>query len=331
MKKRKHQSGEISSLPKCSRIDNRLREKLCCPSCKGALQYEEDKTVFRCVVCGKSYPIEADVPNLVYYSDAGGEQTNFNKVQAQYERDVHDQEAETYEDDVVKAYGDKTELIATAWAKALPGEVLDYGCGTGQLSRVLKRYYSPVYAFDISSVSVSMNIKDNDVLAVASNAFHLPFRNKCFETVLCNGVLHHIVDLRSAITEMARISNRFIAISELCTIAHYRIFWKIPLILRRTAKALLQTIGLLRSYGQLKQYFRLSGESKGSNYERPLEPGEIIKLLEEVGFKVTMQRFWTNFGWRRRSRLKKVLIRTLLSNKAGTHFEIRAERLHLES
>lgn len=231
----------------------------------------------------------------------------------------------------MKVYGDKTELIATAWAKALPGEVLDYGCGTGQLSRILKRYHSPVYAFDISSVSLSKNVQDNNVLAVSANAFHLPFKDKSFETVCCNGVLHHIVYLRSAITEMARISNRYIAISEPCTVAHYRILWKPPLLLRRAVKALLHASGLLGFARRLRQHFRPLGESGGSKYERPLEPSEVNELLEEVRFKVTIQRFWTNLNWKRRSRIKKVLMRILLSNKAGTHFEIRAERfLHAD-
>ena len=311
-----------------TKIDNRLREKLCCPACKGKLQYA-DKISFLCVVCKRSYPIIADIPEIVYYSNGGDEQLKFNNCQAQYERDIHDQEAKSYEDRVVKVWGDKTELIATEWAKVFPGPVLDYGCGTGQLSRVLKRYHSPVYAFDISSVSVCKNIKDNNVLSVTANALYLPFRNRSFETVCCNGVLHHIIDLRSAITEMARVANRFIAISEPCTVAHYRI----PS-LRRVPKAILQAIGLLGFARQLRQRLRPLGDSQcrksrdsgGSRYERGLEPHEVIEHLEEVGFEVNMLRFWTNLNWKRRSRIKRLLMRMLVSDKAGTHFEIRAER-----
>lgn len=310
------------------KIDKCLREKLCCPACKGELKYK--KKSFLCVICGRKYPIVADIPELIYYPDEGGQQRNFNSSQVQYERYVHDKEAKIYEDLVVKIFGDKTELIATDWAKSFPGPILDYGCGTGQISRIMKRYHDLVYAFDISMVSVAKNIQDNDVLAVTANAFHLPFLDKSFETVCCNGVLHHIVDLRSAISEIARVVNRFIAISEPCPVARYRILSKAPFLLKKAtmsfAKASLQAVGLLEFALRLRQKFRPSNNFEGSKYERKLEPCEIIKLLEEGGFKVNMLRFWTNLNWKWRSRIKKVITRMLISNKAGTHFEIRAER-----
>lgn len=312
-------------------IDNRLREKLCCPACKGELEYK-DKQLFLCVVCGRRYAVAADIPALAYYPNQQGGARNFNDIQAQYERDVHNEEAEIYEKSVVNVYGDKTELIAMDWAKLFPGPVLDYGCGTGQVSRVLKRYHSPVYAFDISSVSVSKNIQDNNVLAVTANAFHLPFKSKSFETVLCNGVLHHIVDLRVAIAEMTRVANRFIAISEACPFSYYRILSKTPLFLRwanhALAKALLQAVGLLEFARRFRRRFVSQGKVDfgGSKYERHLDPYEIVDLLEEHGFKIKMLRCWTNLNWKRRSRVKKLLMRMLISNKAGTHFEIQAER-----
>jgi len=306
------------------KIDKRFREKLCCPACKGELQYK-DKSSVLCVACGTKYLIRDGIPNLIYYSNGGGHE-NFNNIQTQYERDVHNEEAEIYEKRVVNVWGDKTELIATGWAKLFPGPVLDYGCGTGQISRVLKRYHSPVYAFDISSVSVSKNIQDNNVLAVTANAFHLPFKSKSFETVLCNGVLHHIVDLRAAVAEMSRVANRFIAISEPCLFSYYRILSKTPVFLRRAAKAILQAIGLLGFARRFINHLRPSGYSRGSKYERQLEPYDVVSLLEEHGFKIKMLRYWTNLNWKRRSPLKKLLMRILISNKAGTHFEIRAER-----
>jgi len=93
------------------KIDKCLREKLCCPACKGELKYE--KKSFLCVIWRKKFPIVSGIPELVYYHDEGGEQRNLNSTQAQYEREVHDKEAKIYEDRVVKVFGDKTELIAT--------------------------------------------------------------------------------------------------------------------------------------------------------------------------------------------------------------------------
>lgn len=309
-------------------IDKRLREKLCCPACKGELQYK-DKSSFLCVSCGTKYFIKDDIPTLIYYPDGEGHE-NFNKIQAQHECDVHNAQAKIYEKIVVNMYGDKTELIATDWAKLFPGPVLDYGCGTGQISRVLKRYHSPVYAIDISSASVSKNIQDNNVLAVTANAFHLPFKSKSFETVLCNGVLHHIVDLRTIVAEMSRVANRFIAISEPCPFSYYRILSKVSVLLKRAsyalAKALLRAVGLLEVVRQFRRHSEPQGDFGGSKYAQHLEPCDLVSLLEEHGFEIKMLRYWTNLNWKRRSPLKKLLMRILISNKAGTHFEIRAER-----
>lgn len=313
-------------------LDSCLVEKLCCPACKGDLK-DENGSAFVCTGCGRTHPIVDGIPDLVYYPEEEPGQSSFNNLQARYERDLEDYEAlHDYEDRVVKVYGDKTELIATCWARVFQGPILDYGCGTGQLSRVLKRYHSPVYAFDISRASICRNVQDNNVVAVAANAFHLPFRDCCFETVCCNGVLHHIIDLGSAVKEMARVANRSIAISEPCTTSYHRTPWSALRDPRELARALLRAT-LLRALAlyqgltlRRKSLISAGGKGSASKYERPLDPQEVIELLEQAGFRVTLLRFWTNLSWKGRSRLKKVLTGMLVSSEVGSHFEIRAER-----
>lgn len=313
-------------------LDARLVEKLCCPACKADLKNEKELALL-CISCHRKYPIEAGIPNLVCYTEEGEVPRSFDKLQAKYERELHDYQAlHDYEDRVVRVYGDKTELIASRWANALKGPLLDYGCGTGQLSRVFKRCHSPVYAFDISSASVAKNVRDNNVLAVTANAFHLPFKDRSFETVCCNGVLHHTLDLRSAISEMARVADKCIAISEPATPRHNRTPWRTLRSPIELARAIVRAI-LLRAFGVYeglrgrRQILRPPNSQKAaSKYERPLEPQQIIEPLADARFRLTMLRFWTNVSWRRRSSVKKLLTRMSVSSKVGSHFEVRFER-----
>ncbi len=140
---------------------------------------------------------------------------DFNKDQALYEARLHDEEAESgYEKRVIRTFGTKTRLMVENWAmeidKTSCRTVLDYGCGTGQVSRVLAHHVKPLFAFDISEKSLQKNMQDNGVLGVLANSLYLPFKSRTFDVVCINGVLHHIIDLQRAISELARISKRYI-------------------------------------------------------------------------------------------------------------------------
>ena len=196
------------------RLDKRLFEILQCPFCTGKLIGSGDVLV--CGHCDHQYGLQNGIPNLAIFESAADSDA-FNKTQALYEKELHDEEARhDYEASVVKVFGTKTRLMAKQWARTISSissrssgdiKVLDYGCGTGQLSRVLSRAISPLFAFDISPVSVQRNVSENHVLACTANAFFLPFKDKTFDAVCINGVLHHIVDLDRAVAEIARITR----------------------------------------------------------------------------------------------------------------------------
>lgn len=306
-------------------IDRRLLEKLRCPACTEGTFQEICQEMVKCRACKRSFPVIDGIPNLSYFPESREEATVFDNLQARYECQIHDRAAQdTYEELVIGRYGDKTEAIATGWAKTFPGPFLDFGCGTGQICRCLKKVHAEVYGFDISPISVEQNVHDNDVFGVVANAFCVPFRSRAFETVCCNGVLHHIINLKSAIDEMARVSNKYILISETCVDSYHPIWLKFKLLLIKTLKLLLKFFGLLDISKQMLGTSH--GSRVGSKYERCLDPKDIVELLKQAGFSANRLRFWTNIGWNRRSRLKKLLIRMMVSRRRGTHFEIHAER-----
>lgn len=313
-----------TSVPDVTQIDRLLLEKLRCPVCAEGTFRENGQDELKCQACKRSFPIIRGIPNLTYFPESNDEAITFNNMQAQYERQVHDHAAQgAYEDIPIRQYGDKTEAMATGWAKDFPEPFLDFGCGTGLVCRSLKKVHLEVFGLDISPVSVEKNVIDNGVLGVVANAFYVPFKNRAFETVCCVGVLHHIINLNRAIAEMARISNKYILISEICVDSYHPIWLKFKALLIKTVKLLLKFFGLLDIIKRTRGP-HISGV--GSRYERPLDPKDIVQLLKQAGFRTNRLGFWTNIGWNRRSRLKKLLIRMMVSRRRGTHFEIHAER-----
>ncbi len=91
--------------------------------------------------------------------------------------------------------------------------ILDVGCGTGELSRVLEAE---------SSADVIGCDADPDLLAaardhvpvVAGDAFRLPFPDDTFDLVVCQALLINLPDPAAALREFARVSSDCVAAIE---------------------------------------------------------------------------------------------------------------------
>ena len=46
-------------------LKKELLEILCCPKCKGDLDYDRDRNTLTCVQCGKVYEIKNDIPIML--------------------------------------------------------------------------------------------------------------------------------------------------------------------------------------------------------------------------------------------------------------------------
>ncbi len=321
-------------------VDKRLLALLQCPSCGEDVVQSESSIV--CAACNRKYPIRDGIPDMRVYTNLGHSST-FNESQARYEAELHDAEARSdYEQIVVRMFGTKTRLIASGWSRdildASCETVLDYGCGTGQLSRVLSRTISPLFAFDISEVSLRQNIEQNGVLGVLGNALFLPFRHGAFDAVCINGVLHHIVDLDRASAEIARVATRLVFVSEgvprgrpslaralsypgvgrISLYASYVIVWaalQLPLVFRAKVWSLL---------GEPRK----ERESHGSKYERPLAADSVVSLLGSQGLILRKSQMWTNVDIVGKGPVKRWLTLYLKNPVFGTHFDLVVEKRH---
>ena len=327
-------------------LNSRLLEILQCPNCGGHSFYEKDVGLI-CNSCGKEYPVVSGIPDMRVYESQTYSSNEFNKTQACYEAEQHNIEAESYEERVIQVFGTKTRMLVQDWAKGLDGitnpMVLDYGCGTGQVSRVLSPQVSPLFAFDISQVSLRKNVKDNGVIGVIANALFLPFKDRAFDLICINGVLHHIIDLNHAIEEITRVAKKFVYISEGIprTPPNFSKALSYPLFRQQLSYSLYVMLYILYRVRKIpgyikrklrKELFRKNGDlisSKGavrSMYERPLEVNTVESLFVEREFTRKRLRYFTNCDFRGDGAIKRMVTRQLINDVFGTHFDLQMER-----
>ena len=46
-------------------LSKELLDMLCCPKCKGELQYNGKNNTLTCTSCGKVYEVKDDIPNML--------------------------------------------------------------------------------------------------------------------------------------------------------------------------------------------------------------------------------------------------------------------------
>lgn len=85
--------------------------------------------------------------------------------------------------------------------------VLDLGCGTGFLLDDLIQHYPHAVGFDLSESMLAVAREKERVAhrLVAGDGGQLPFKDACFDAVVCRGSLHHLPELDTALCEIRRV------------------------------------------------------------------------------------------------------------------------------
>ena len=95
--------------------------------------------------------------------------------------------------------------------------VLDVGCGTGELTRVLAEETGPeatVVGVDADSDLLRVAREATGLPVCAGDATRLPFRDDEFDLVVCQALLVNLPDPAAAVREFARVSSDLVAAVE---------------------------------------------------------------------------------------------------------------------
>ena len=120
--------------------------------------------------------------------------------------DVWSERAQAFRDSPTHREGPDLDLVVE-WCEPGPGvKALDVATGGGHVARRLKEG-------GCESV-ITIDPAPGMGADVVGRAEHLPFADGSFDVVVTRIAAHHFQDIRAAVTEMARVSNRLLVIED---------------------------------------------------------------------------------------------------------------------
>jgi len=184
-----------------------------CPRCGGELYVTRGEIA--CRSCSAGYRIQGNIP-LIFESHAGSHSPDdvTGRIKAFYEETPF---PNYDEHDTLRSLIEKSRrgVYARRLDEAIPfnSNVLEVGCGTGQLSNFLGIACRRVVGTDISLSSLKLAEEfraRHDLRRVRfaqMNLFRPCFRGGAFDVVLCNGVLHHTSDPFGGLQSIASLAK----------------------------------------------------------------------------------------------------------------------------
>ena len=177
-----------------------LQDLLASPCCGAEMR--ADARGFACADCGQPFPVDEGIPRLYWPHEAIADDADVtDSVKAFYEETPfpnyqdHESVRSLIEKSRRGGYGHDLQ-------QAIPfnSDVLEVGCGTGQLANFLGISCRRVVGSDLclNSLRLGEEFRRDHGLDrigfVQMNLFRPAFKPESFDVVLCNGVLHHTSD-----------------------------------------------------------------------------------------------------------------------------------------
>jgi len=96
-----------------------------------------------------------------------------------------------------------------AFARRLPGPVLDFGCGSGALLRELLQAGIETQGLELDRPEIRASLRPDVAprIRLYDGGFPVPFEEGRFPSVVCSEVLEHIPQLDEAIREIGRLAG----------------------------------------------------------------------------------------------------------------------------
>ena len=154
------------------------------------------------------YKFFKDIPDL--FLEDGNPLT---KIQSDFYNNVKFPNYDDLEDFASLLDKAKRSILVKKLDEEIPmgSNILEAGCGTGQLSIVLSRYARQIYGIDLSKgslIEAKQFINSNDIKSVhlfRMNIFKLFFEENTFDVIISNGVLHHTYNPKLAFSKLVRV------------------------------------------------------------------------------------------------------------------------------
>ena len=88
------------------------------------------------------------------------------------------------------------------------GLILDWGCGLGQMTYLLRNRGFSVASYDVDPAGQRFLARLGQALIVAADPVKLPFADGAFDAVLSSGVLEHVADPDGSLAEVRRVTKK---------------------------------------------------------------------------------------------------------------------------
>jgi carbamoyltransferase len=271
-------------------VDPALLAAWCCPACGGELAARHEGAV--CAACGRSFPRTNGVHQLFWPHDqASGDVTEIVKAFYEEHPFPNYDDHESLRSLVAKS---RSGLYAKLLGEQLPdnADVLEVGCGTGQLSNFLGITCRSVTGTDLclNSLGLAEAFRSSHGLSrvrfLQMNLFRPALKPEQYDVVLCNGVLHHTSDPYGGFRSIARLLRP----GGLIVIGLYNRYGRLALATRRR---IFQLTG--GRFQWIDPYLRSTPMSRGKKsawfadqYEHPHESshtmGEVLSWFADTGF-----------------------------------------------
>jgi SAM-dependent methyltransferase len=169
-----------------------------------------------------------------------------------------------------------------------PRTILDVGCGTGRNLRWLFERSTPAMLVGVDPSERLLELARTRLPCAKfslGDGQHLAFRERSMDVVIASGIMHHVDHPSLVISEMFRVANKAVLISD-----HNNFAFGGGIAQR--VRMLLHCIGLLKPASFIKHGFKKQGYSEGDGWWYPyslLENYAQISLLSDKLFIVPTQ------------------------------------------